>query len=313
MAKEITASVSLSVKTALGVTAERSESKSINMTGEAVYHGIQDVTATAAILEYSEQALMGSTGDTAGWMFLKNLDASQIDTIRGSLECSNEEPVVGNVNNNTSDEIKRKIYDTFPTQNRAVTQADYENIAYRMPAKFGSIKRVSVQRDPNSERRNLNMYVISEDNFGKMIVTNSTIKNNLKTWVNHYRMLSDTIDIVDTFIINFGVDFVVRPSSNVDKYELLRECVSGLQDYFSTSYFIGEHINVANLYKRLSDVKGVLDVVSVRLTNKNGGNYSSVQFDINENTSPDGTYVAIPKNAIAEMKFPTSDIRGKIR
>ena len=81
MAKEITASVSLSVKTALGVTAERSESKSINMTGEAVYHGIQDVTATAAILEYSEQALMGSTGDTAGWMFLKNLDASQTITL----------------------------------------------------------------------------------------------------------------------------------------------------------------------------------------------------------------------------------------
>ena len=182
-----------------------------------------------------------------------------------------------------------------------------------MPAKFGSIKRVSVQRDPSSERRNLNMYVISEDNFGKMIVTNSTIKNNLKTWINHYRMLSDTVDIIDAFIINFGVDFVVRPSSNVDKYELLRECVSALQDYLSTSYFIGEHINIANLYKRLSEVKGVLDVVSVKITNKNGGNYSSVQFDINENTSPDGTHVVIPKNAIAELKFPTSDIRGKIR
>jgi hypothetical protein len=253
---------------------------------------------TSAVLEFENE---------------QSLDSSQIDTIRGSLECSNEEPIVGNVNNNTSDEIKRKIYDTFPTQNRAVTQADYENIAYRMPAKFGSIKRVSVQRDPSSERRNLNMYVISEDNFGKMIVTNSTIKNNLKTWINHYRMLSDTVDIIDAFIINFGVDFVVRPSSNVDKYELLRECVSALQDYLSTSYFIGEHVNIANLYKRLSEVKGVLDVVSVKITNKNGGNYSSVQFNINENTSPDGTYVVIPKNAIAELKFPTSDIRGKIR
>jgi hypothetical protein len=206
----------------------------------------------------------------------QNLDVSEMDTIRGSLECNNEEPIVGNVNNNTSDEIKRKIYDTFPTQNRAVTQADYENIAYRMPAKFGSIKRVSVQRDPNSERRNLNMYVISEDNFGKLIVTNSTIKNNLKTWVNHYRMLSDTIDIIDAFIINFGVDFVVRPTSNVDKYDLLRECVSSLENYSSTSYFIGEHIKITDLYKKLSEVKGVLDVVSVKITNKNSGNYSSV-------------------------------------
>ena len=81
MANEINASITLSVKTALGITADRSESKKINMTGEAVYHGIQDVTATAAILEYSEQALMGSTGDGAGWMFLKNLDSSQIITL----------------------------------------------------------------------------------------------------------------------------------------------------------------------------------------------------------------------------------------
>ena len=56
----------------------------------------------------------------------------------------------------------------FPTQNRAVTQADYENLAYRMHSKFGSIKRVSVQRDPDSQKRNLNMYVVSENSFGKL-------------------------------------------------------------------------------------------------------------------------------------------------
>ncbi len=49
-----------------------------------------------------------------------------------------------------------------------------------MPAKFGSIKRVSVQKDPDSEKRNLNMYVISEDSFGKLIKTNSTIKKKFK-------------------------------------------------------------------------------------------------------------------------------------
>ena len=81
MAKEITVSATLTVKTALGITADKSETKKIDMTGEAVYHGIQDVTATAAVLEYSEQALMGSTGDTAGWMMLKNLDTSQNITL----------------------------------------------------------------------------------------------------------------------------------------------------------------------------------------------------------------------------------------
>ena len=78
--------------------------------------------------------------------------------------------------------IKQIVYDTFPTQNRAVTQSDYESLCYRMPGKFGNIKRVSAQRDPNSLRRNINLYVISEDEFGKLIVTNNVIKNNLK-WI----------------------------------------------------------------------------------------------------------------------------------
>lgn len=253
---------------------------------------------TSAVLEFQNE---------------QNLDTTAIRTVRSSLECSNEEPIVGAVNNNSSDEIKRKIYDTFPTQNRAVTQADYENVAYRMPAKFGSVKRVSVQKDPNSERRNLNMYVVSEDNFRNLATTNSTIKNNLKTWLNHYRMLSDTIDIIDTFIINFGVEFVVRASAGVDKFDLLQSCVSSLQNNYSAKYFIGESINIAGIYSTLSKVRGVLDVSNVKIVNKTGDNYSTVKFDINQNTSPDGSYVIVPKNAIAELKFANVDIKGKVR
>jgi len=243
----------------------------------------------------------------------QNLDSDKLSDVRTSIECNNEEPIIGSNQTNTSVELKRKIYDTFPTQNRAVTQADYENIAYRMPAKFGSIKRVSVQRDPNSERRNLNMYVISEDDFGNLVKSNTTIKNNLKTWVNHYRMLSDTVDIIDAFIINFGIEFVVRPTLNVDKFDLLNACVNALQEQYSLQYFIGENINVANIYSTLSKVRGVLDVSSVKIVNKNGSNYSGVSFNINQNTSPDGSYIIIPKNAVAELKFPTVDIKGKIR
>ena len=54
-------------------------------------------------------------------------------------------------------------------------------------------------------------------------------------------------------------------------------------------------------------------VSSVKINNKNGSNYSSTQLDINENTSQDGASIIIPKNAIAELKFPTVDIVGKIR
>jgi hypothetical protein len=242
-----------------------------------------------------------------------NLSRTIMDTVRSSIEVNNEEPIVGDVRNATTDQIKRRIYDTFATQNRAVTQADYENLSYRMPAKFGSIKRCSAQRDPDSRKRNLNLYVISEDRFGKLTQSNTTIKKNLKTWLNQYRMMSDTIDIVDAHIINFGIDFVVSPSIGVDKFKLLDACVEQLKKKYSSPYYIGQQLSVVDIYSELNKVKGVLDVVKVKITNKTGGNYSGVIFNINDNMSPDGTYVIVPKNAVVELKYPSVDVKGKIR
>ena len=242
-----------------------------------------------------------------------SLSTTTLNTVISSLEISNEAPITGDVSSPNSGEIKRRIYDTFPTQNRAVTQADYENIVYRMPAKFGSIKRVSTQKDPDSLKRNLNVYVISEDSFGKLEATNTTIKNNIKTWLEHYRMINDTLDILDPYIINLGVDFVVTPETGADKYDVLDSCILALSHQYKEPFFIGEPLYISTIYQTLKDVPGVLDVVKVKLNNKVGGNYSSTVLNINKNISPDGTYLMVPKNVIIEIKFPEIDIKGKIR
>ena len=238
---------------------------------------------------------------------------STVNAIIQSLEVNNELPIVGDVSNPSAAEIKRRIYDTFPTQNRAVTQADYENIVYRMPAKFGSIKRCSVQKDPDSQKRNLNMYVVSDNSFGKLIKTNGTIKNNLKTWIDQYRMVNDTVDILDPYILNIGIEFVIRSTSGIDKYDLLDSAMSAIQKRYQDAFFIGEPIFISDIYSVLSEVKGVLDVLKVKLSNKLGAEYSTARIDINKNLSPDGDYLVVPKNAILEIKFPQTDIIGRIR
>jgi len=243
----------------------------------------------------------------------QNLVQSKITEVRNSIEVSNEEPIVGDVSTPSTEEIKRRIFDTFPTQDRAVTKADYENVVYRMPAKYGSIKRCSVQKDPDSLKRNLNMYVISENSSGKLVKSNSTIKNNLKTWLNHYRMMNDTIDILDAHILNIGIDFIVRPTTGVDKFTLLGACVEQLKDKFGQGFYIGEPIYISDVYNELKKVTGVLDVSSVKLTNKTTSNYSNVTIDINKNLSPDGSYLVVPKNVIVELKYPAVDVKGKVR
>ena len=241
------------------------------------------------------------------------LSAPVLQSVRASLEVNNETPIVGNVSNPSSAEIKQRIYDTFPTQNRAVTQRDYENLVYRMPSNFGSIKRCSVQKDPDSQKRNLNVYVVSENPEGKLEQTNDTIKENIKTWLNHYRMINDTVDILDTFIINLGINFVVKPEMNANKFDVLNNCVAALANEFSTPLFVGEPLSVSKIFNILNNVPGVNDAVKVQFVNKTSSNYSNVFFSIAENMSPDGDSLVCPKNAIFEIKFPQVDIKGKLR
>ena len=241
------------------------------------------------------------------------LTTSKVNDVIASIEVTNEEPITGDTSNITTSELKARVAATFPTQDRCVTQADYENVTYRMPVKYGSIARCSVQRDPSATKRNLNMYVISENNFGKLTKTNNTIKNNLKTWLNNYRMLSDTVQISDPFIINLGVDFIITPAMGVNKYSVLDAAIIALQAYFSTRFFIGESLSISDIYSELKGVTGILDVTNVKITNKADTGYSDVQFEVDDNISPDGSSLIAPLNAIFEIKFPPTDIKGKVR
>jgi hypothetical protein len=233
--------------------------------------------------------------------------------VANSLEVQNELPIIGKTSSPTSTEIKRRIYDTFPTQNRAVTQRDYESLAYRMPGKYGSIKRVSIQKDPSSLKRNLNMYVISEDKYGKLTLSNQTIKDNLKTWLNQYRMMNDTIDILDPYIIDVGIEFAIKAKHGTDRFTLLAAAMGALNMRFRTPFFIGEPLYISDIYNEINQIPGVLDVVKVKVVNKTGPNYSSNVLDIPRNLSPDGDYLVVPKNAILQIRFPKMDIIGKIR
>ena len=241
-----------------------------------------------------------------------SLVSSKMQDVTNSLEVSNEEQIIGDVSSPTSDEVKRRIFDTFPTQNRAVTQSDYENIVYRMPEKYGSVKRCSVQKDPKAQKRNLNLYVVSEDSVGKLTTTNSTIKNNIKTWLNHYRMMNDTVDILDPYILNIGVEFTMKAATGTDKFTLIESAVDALITKYSTPLFIGEPLYVSDIYAELKNVTGILDVLTVTLRAKTGGNYSNANIDIDANMSPDGTYLIVPANAIVEIKYPVTDIIGKV-
>jgi len=242
-----------------------------------------------------------------------SLDNGSVQSVIESLEVANESPILGDTSEESPEEVRIRAYASFASQNRAVTKTDYISLAYRMPAKFGSVKRVNLIQDRDSFKRNLNMYVLSEDPDGNFIAPNSTLKKNLRMWLLKKKMLNDTIDIMDGVVINYGVRFEVLPDLDVNRYELLQKCVSELKNKLSVKKNIGEAIYVSEIYKFLNDVPGVIDATSVELYNQAGGIYSNFIYDVETHLSDDGRYLIVPPWAVAEILVPNDDIVGVVK
>ena len=239
-----------------------------------------------------------------------SLVATKVATVRQSIECSNENPVVGDLSLPDEEEIKVRAMNSFSAQNRAVTMQDYVTMAYAMPGRFGALKRVRVEVDKDSFKRNINMFVISEDVDGKFVAPSITLKNNLRTWITNYKMMGDTFDIIDAKIVNLGIDYTVVIAENVSKAEVLAQCDRELQELFSIHPEIGEALTINDVYKTLNRLDSVVDVTDVAVRSLSGGNYSSLNYSIQENLSLDGRVLVIPSDHVYEIKFPNSDIRG---
>jgi hypothetical protein len=230
-----------------------------------------------------------------------------------SIECGNEEPINGSIGSPTVEEIRRRTIDFFPTQNRAVTAADYEALAYAMPSEFGAIKRCRIVRDQDSLKRNLNMYVLAEATDGSLTTANSALKQNLKEWLNRYRMINDTIDILDGKVVNLGIEFTILSDNDVNRYDVLSQALQDIRDKAVRSMFIGERFMITDVYKVLNATRGVADVISVKMTNKRGGRYTQSGMDIDAFLSTDGRYLSCPDNVAFEIKYPLSDIKGTVK
>ena len=158
------------------------------------------------------------------------------------------------------EEIRQRAFSYFATQNRAVTAQDYQAICYGMPAKFGMIKRAAILKDPDEFKRNVNIYVISENSSGKLTAANTTLKNNLKNWITQYKMISDTVDILDAEIVNFDISYEILTDINANRFDVINSCNERLTSKFIMKQDIGEPIKITDIYRELQKVNGVVDV-----------------------------------------------------
>jgi len=245
---------------------------------------------------------------------MTSLNSVKLSDVVNSLQVTNEEPITGDVTYPSIDELKERIFNVFATQNRAVTALDYKSLCYSMPPKYGAIKRINVIKDPGSLKRNLNIYVLSEDVTGNFEVPNSTIKDNLKEWINQGRMINDTVDILDAKIINIGIEFEAVSTVESNPFEVLNQALASLSVYYDKKFEIGEPFYIGEIFSHINKMKGIVDVTRVKVTQKTGLGYSNdVVFNVDDNMSIDDRYIVVPDNAVLEIKYPSQDIKGSVR
>tara|TARA_R110002074_G_scaffold30671_6_gene86616 strand:+ start:7938 stop:9731 length:1794 start_codon:yes stop_codon:yes gene_type:complete len=243
-----------------------------------------------------------------------NTTSAQSDSVTTSLECVNEEPIIGDNATVSLEELKARAKGVYAAQNRAVTRLDYMNLVYRMPPKFGTVKNCNLIQDLDSNRRNMNLYVTSENVAGEKIKTNTTIKNNLKTWLNDYKMMNDTIDILDARIVNFGINYTLISETGVNKFNLLIAVNQQIMSYLdSTGLNIGEPIYIDDLYRQINNIPGVVDTTNVTIISKVGTGYSGDSINFDASLSHTGRIFRPPEDTILEIRFPKTDIKGTIK
>jgi hypothetical protein len=243
----------------------------------------------------------GANNDTA-------IEAYVFETIAAT----NEEPIVGAITVPTTEELRQRAISFVSSQKRAVTKNDYESLCYAMPPQFGGVKRVRAMQDKDSFKKNLNLYVISEDANGKFIESNSTLKNNLKTWITRHKMITDTVDILNAETVNLALNFTIVSDVGFNKFDVLNNCIAKLEDYFDVKFEIGEPLFYNDVFRELKDAEGVLDVTEVFATAKSGGDYSNSKFSIVENLAVDGRSLLLQEQQVFEIKYFDRDLIGTV-
>ena len=241
-----------------------------------------------------------------------------------SLTFNNPQPAAGGKDGDTVEELRENALRAFNEQGRAVTLQDYTVRSLSLPAKYGSIAKVYVTQDqltnPNSRTDtiidsnplSLSIYTLAYDNNKNVILASDTLKNNLKTYLSEYMLLTDALNIKDAFVVNIGVNFEVIVRPNYMGRDVLLSCTNRLIDYFNIAKWnINQPVNLSSIYTILDQEKGVQTVQNIEIVNKTGGLYSQYAYDTKGATRHNIVYPSYDP-MIFEVKFPNTDIKGRI-
>ena len=247
-----------------------------------------------------------------------NLDTNTANYIFGTIASTNIEAATGGKAGDTDEEIRQNTIIQTTTQQRTVTLDDYLIRSLSMPPQLGIVSKAYIEKpqldNQASTLETLCLYILSQNNNGQLLTANDSLKKNLRTYLSQYKMIGDSIEIKDAYIINFSVDFEIIVLPNFVNSQVILACIESLQTYFNKdNWQMNQPILINDLYVRLDRIEGVQTVKNILFSNKAGTSlgYSQYAYDM-EGATQNGVIYPSLDTSIFEIKYPNTDIKGKV-
>ncbi len=246
-----------------------------------------------------------------------------LNTVIESIAATNPLPATGGGPGDTIEDIRLNSIANAGAQLRTVSKEDYIIRTLSLPAKFGKIAKAYIIKDDQitadsstriTNPNGLDLYTLAYDGNKNLTTLNPATRQNLITYLEEYRMLTDAVNIKDAAIINFGLEFDIVTFKNSSNDQVLLNCINALKNYFDIdNWQINQPIILNEVYNVIGSIEGVQNVENVELTNKTGvvSGYSQYSYDFSSATVNNVLYPSMDLS-IFELKYPNTDITGRI-
>jgi len=215
-----------------------------------------------------------------------NAQAGELTSLVSSIsniEVTNDEPASGGTDGETIIEIKENAKTFFASQLRCVTREDYQARILNLPAKFGNIAKVQVVR--LNDISGLKIYTLSYDQRRKLTQTPLLVLNNLRLYLEQFRMINDALDfgfdlntvdpsadgydntkIFSGYKINFGVFFEAVADRRFNKTEVKLDVIDCIRNFFTIDKMqFGQAINLNELRYEILGKGGVIGLPTLKI------------------------------------------------
>lgn len=236
--------------------------------------------------------------------------------VRRSLSVTNPIPAIGGNDGLSIEQIRQLVKYNFSAQNRDVTLTDYLLQIYKMPGKYGSPFRANAFKENNK----IVLSILGIGSDGKLSnISNSLLKQNITEFLSGFRTVNDFIEIKDGKIFNLALDIDVYVE-NISDIQIANSITNTIKAYFDiNTREMNEDIFLGNLQTEILGVNGVINVISIKVFNKVGGQYSNnavsqalVDTSTGEIQLINNT-VYSTEDSMFEIKYPDKDVKIYLR